>query len=310
MQDIISSVLPIFLITMLGSLIKRNWLTAEEFWRGLEKLSYFLLFPLLLFNNIAHADFQNNMYLRLIISLVIATCIVGAMLIIYNKRYKMPADQFSSVFQGGIRYNNYIFFAMGAALFGKENMSTLAIISAYMIIFTNAISVFIFALYLPHGDGKGHDEPSLLLLSKKIVSNPLIISSIIGFIFNFSGAELDLSIYKTLETLSNAALAIGAMNVGAGLRFNIDLEDMRMISIASIAKLFIMPVITIIVLYSFGITGTAFAIGILYSTLPCASTSYVLARQLGGDHELMASVITITTIASVLTSSLWIYLIS
>lgn len=310
MGHVISSILPIFLITMMGSIIKNKWITSEEFWRGIEKLSYFLLFPILLFNNIAAADFSSGLLTRLIFGLMIATSIVGTGIVLYQKKYDLDKAQFTSIFQGGVRYNNYIFFALGAALYGSEGMSTVAVVSAYMIIFTNAVSVFIFSTYLPHGDGVSTNNPGILLLIKKFASNPLIIGSLCGFLFNYSGFELNLGIKKTLESLSNSALAIGAMNVGSGLKFNIDTHYFKQICIAGVIKLFILPMITITVLLMMSVTGTTLAIGVLYSGLPCASTSYVLAKQLGGDHDLMASIITITTIFSVLSLSLWMYVLS
>lgn len=310
MSHILWSILPIFLITMMGSVIKHKWITADEFWRGLEKLSYFLLFPVLLFNNIAAADFGSGTLTKLVSGLIIATSIVAAGLVIYERKYIMDKTQFTSIFQGSIRYNNYIFFALGAALYGNESMSIVAVISAYMIIFTNAISVFIFATYISDTDTVGHDKPGVILLMHKLASNPLIIGSLCGFIFNYSGFELNIGIKKTLESLSNAALAMGMMNVGAGLRFNINIHYLKQIAFAGVTKLFILPIISVIVLSCLSVTGMPLAIGMLYSGIPCASTSYVLARQLGGDYDLMASIITITTIVSVLSLSFWMYLLS
>jgi len=310
MHHIISSILPIFLITMMGSIIKNKWITSEEFWRGLEKLSYFLLFPILLFNNIAAADFSSGLLTRLIFGLMIATSIIAIGIIAYQRKYSLDQTQFTSIFQGSIRYNNYIFFALGAALYGNDGMSIVAVISAYMIIFTNALSVFIFAAYVPDGDKMSQSKPGIVLLLRKFASNPLIIGSLCGFLFNYSGFELNIGIKKTLESLSNSALAMGAMNVGAGLRFNINTHYLKQITIAGVVKLFALPLISIIVLPLMSVTGMPLAIGILYSGLPCASTSYVLAKQLGGDYDLMASIITITTIFSVLSLSFWMYVLA
>ena len=310
MQHIVASILPIFLITMMGSVIKNKWITSEEFWRGLEKLSYFMLFPILLFNNIAAADFGDGTFTRLIVGLMISTSIVGGGLIFYQKKYNVDKVQFTSIFQGSVRYNNYIFFALGAALYGSDGMSMVAVISAYMIIFTNAISVFVFSIYTPDTESIHKDKPGLVLLMHNFASNPLIIGSLCGFLFNYSGFELNIGIKKTLESLSNSALAMGAMNVGAGLRFTINTQYIKQIGFTSVIKLFGLPLVTTAILYIMGVKDTALAVGVLYSGLPCASTSYVLAKQLGGDFELMASIITVTTICALASLTLWMYLLS
>lgn len=154
MQNIFSNTLPIFLITLLGSIIKRKWLTSEEFWRGLEKLSYFLLFPAVLFNYISTADLSSQALIKLVLGLIISTSIVAGGLIIYRKKTGSDVVQFTSTFQGSIRYNSYIFLGAGSALFGPPGLAIVSVISSYMIIFTNLLTVMIFATYIPNSEAE------------------------------------------------------------------------------------------------------------------------------------------------------------
>ena len=57
------------------------------------------------------------------------------------------------------------------------------------------------------------------------------------------------------------------------------------------------------------IDDTARSVGMLYSALPCASTAYILSKQMGGDADLMASIITTTTVLSVFTISMVMYFV-
>jgi predicted permease len=307
MQEIFGGILPIFLITMLGSVIKNNWITSDDFWRGIEKLSYFLLFPILLFNYISEADLSSPELMRLILGLIVTTSVIGFGLMLYQRHSDIDKAQFTSIFQGSIRYNSYTFFALGASLYGSDGMKIVAVVSAYMIIFTNAAAIFIFTTYIPDDSKHASMKARFISIIRKFGFNPLIVASIVGFIFNYGDFHLNIGIRNTLGSLSNAALAIGIMNVGAGLKFYIDEEDLKQIGITCVIKLLIFPVLSIFILSAMSITGLPKAIGVLYSGLPVASTSYVLAKQLGGDSDLMASIITITTILSVFTLSLIIY---
>lgn len=309
MQHIFWSILPIFLITLMGSVIKHKWITSDEFWRGLEKLSYFLLFPILLFNYISTADLGSGALTRLVWGLIISSLIVSGSLAFYQNKYNIDKAQFTSIFQGSIRYNSYIFFALGKALYGDEGLVIVSVVSAYMIIFTNTLSVFIFVHYLGNDDKSADSAPSLTMLLQKCAANPLIIASILGFMFNYADLSLNIGIKNTLDSLSNAALAMGILNVGAGLRFIINLYDIKNITIAGVVKLLILPIVTMIILSLTSIEPVPKAIGVLYSGLPCATTSYVLSKQFGGDYKLMASIITITTIFSVLSLSLLLYIL-
>jgi hypothetical protein len=308
MNEIFSSILPIFLITLFGSIIKRKWLTSEEFWRGLEKLSYFFLFPVMLFNYVSMADLSASAIIRLVLALVISTCIISLALILYQKKTNFDKIQFTSTFQGSVRYNSYILFGVSSPLLGDTGLAMVSVISSYMIIFTNLISVMMFAHYIPDSSVAQSPKVSFVLMFKLVLQNPLIIASLIGFVFNYSGLELHLGIKKTLMTLSNSALAIGMLNVGAGLKFFIDSSLFKNVLFTSLIKLVAFPIVTIMILSLMSITGTAKSVGVVYSCLPCASTAYVLSRQLGGDPESMASIITFTTLFSIVSLSVLMYL--
>ncbi|HJD60438.1 MAG TPA: AEC family transporter [Rickettsia endosymbiont of Omalisus fontisbellaquei] len=307
MNEIFYSTLPIFLITLLGSIIKNKWLTSEEFWRGIEKLSYFVLFPAMLFNYVSTADLSVASIIKLVVALIISTILVSLGLIVYQKKYKIDKVQFTSIFQGSIRYNSYIFFGVSSPLLGPSGLSIVAVISSYMIIFTNILSVMIFAYYIPNKSVTNTIKTSFVLMMKLIVRNPLIIASLVGFVFNYSNLELHLGLKKTLDSLSNAALAIGMLNVGAGLNFTIRQELLHNVMFTSFVKLVAFPLVSVVVLWLMSIEGIDRSVGILYSCLPCASTAYVLSRQLDGDPDSMASIITFTTFFSVVTISIIMY---
>ncbi|AFC69619.1 permease [Rickettsia amblyommatis] len=308
MNEIFCSTLPIFLITLLGSIIKNKWLTSEEFWRGIEKLSYFVLFPAMLFNYVSTADLSVVSIIKLVVALIISTILVSIGLIIYQKKYNIDKVQFTSIFQGSIRYNSYIFFGVSSPLLGPSGLSIVAVISSYMIIFTNILSVMIFAYYIPNKSVTNTIRTSFVLMMKLIVRNPLIIASLVGFVFNYSNLELHLGLKKTLDSLSNAALSIGMLNVGAGLNFTIRQELLHNVMFTSFVKLVAFPLVSVVVLWLMSIDGLDRSVGILYSCLPCASTAYVLSRQLDGDPDSMASIITFTTFFSVVTISIIMYI--
>lgn len=308
MSNIFFSILPIFIITMLGSGIRRYWLTSDEFWKGLEKLSYYLLFPAVLFNYISDAKLGTGAHTSIILCLIISTLIVASGLIFYQKNNDIAPESFTSIFQGATRYNNYIFFALGASLYGDKGLGIVSVISAYMIIFTNVIAVVAMNAYIKHEEEMSFSD-SIYLFLKNCATNPLIIASVAGFIFNYGDIEINVGIQKALQSLSDAALAIGLINVGAGLKFKINHDDLEKVMFTSGIKLLIFPIVTTIILMFSMIDGLPRAVAILYSALPCSSSSFILAKQLGGDPDLMASIITATTILSVITISLVLYLV-
>ncbi len=305
MLQLFQNILPIFLSILLGSILKKQWITTEEFWRGLEKLTYFVLFPATLFTYIVNANFAIISTSKLILTLIIASSIVSIILIGLQKKLTIDKVVFTSIFQGGIRYNTYIFFALGSALFNEVGLTTVSIISGYMIIFTNILSIIVFNIYVKKQDS----SKNWISIISHFKSNPLIISSIAGFILNYLNIHMPQSINKFFEILGNGALVTGTLTVGAGLKFIIHPQQIKYIFIATISKLCIFPIVTVILLKMLSVSGIAGGIGLLYSCLPCASSSYVLSRQLGGDPDSMATIITISTICSLLSLSFLMHIL-
>lgn len=66
-------------------------------------------------------------------------------------------------------------------------------------------------------------------------------------------------------------------------------------------KLLLMPLCTKALLRALGASGTPANIALLYASAPCAGNAYILSRQMGGDSEAMASIITWTTLLSAVT---------
>lgn len=309
MHDIIASVLPIFLITALGYIIKKRWITSEEFWRNLEKLSYFVLFPAVLFNYTSNADCGNKELIKLVLIITISTLTVSSALIYYQKKYNYDKVQFTSVFQGAIRYNSYIFFALSGALFSDKGLSIASVIAFYMIILTNVLSVLIFAKYIDHKNDDKSTNSTWILINM-ICTNPLIVSCFAGFCFNYLDIKLYLGFKKTIQGLAESALAIGMINVGAGLRFVFIPNQFKNIALTSSIKLILIPILTYILSILLFVSGVERAMGVLYSCMPCATTAYILSRQLGGDPESMSSIIMFSTIASIVTIPIMMYFLT
>jgi len=309
MVAIFDNILPIFMLMMIGKLIKVYWLKSDEFWRGVENLSYFLLFPCALFNYIASADLNSKEIISVVGILICASCILIAGLVVYQKRYNVDGKTFTSIFQGSIRYNNYLFFGIGGSLYEQSTLSLISIVGLYLIVFTNVASILAFNIFLKADDDSDYFD-TLISLIKKFTLNPMIFASIAALIFNKMELKFGVSISKLLNNLSSSALTMGIITVGSGLTFAMqDIKQFKPILITTISKLIILPILTYIMLSAFRIEGVPREIGLLYSALPCATTSYILSKQLGGDSELMASIVTFTTIFSILSLSFLMYIL-
>jgi malonate transporter len=140
--------------------------------------------------------------------------------------------------------------------------------------------------------------PELLLA---ILQNPLIWACVIGFALNLSRLPIPQIVHDFADALGRSSLALGLMVVGAGLRAGELMRPGLAASLTVILKLMVMPAIAISYGLLFKLSDVNLAVIALAASVPAASNSYILAKQLGGDAQLMAQILTLQTIVAALT---------
>jgi len=164
------------------------------------------------------------------------------------------------------------------------------------------INVVVVAHY---ADGK---SPGVRRLLKLVAQNPFIWSCLIGIVINLSAMPVPAAILDTMTLISRGALGLGLLTVGAALKVNAALARKGPILLAATLKLLAMPAFMALWAGVIGLDGLPRTIAILCGAVPTASTSYVLARQLGGDSQLAANIITFQVLAAALTLPVMIWL--
>ena len=301
MIDIFVKIFPVFFIISTGLFLKRTIIRNTSFWETSDKLVYYILFPALLVLKLSHANFKNVEFFYGLVAVAIATLLVAMALLFSKYLFNLNNREFTSFFQGGTRYNSYIFIAMSLSIFGDNGLVIASIFIAYMIILTNIISVVILSIY-----GEGNSTVKNILLS--IVKNPLIISASIGVLISISEIKMPYTLEEYLKYIGNAALPLSLLSIGAGLVFFFSFKKTLMILSSVLVKLVVLPLITIFLLKLFLVSGNLFGIAMLYASVPCAGNAYILAKQMGGDAESMAAIITLTTIVATISIPSVIYL--
>ena len=92
--------------------------------------------------------------------------------------------------------------------------------------------------------------------------------------------------------------------MGAGLVFQGLRSSAWTVGLASTVKLAVLPLLAALGGWMMGLDATSRYVIVIFASLPSGPAAYVLARQLGGDHEFMAEIITFQTMAALLTMPL------
>ncbi|WP_342149476.1 AEC family transporter [Methylorubrum sp. SB2] len=283
------ALLPVVLLIALGLGLRRGGFLDGAFWPGAERLAYFVLLPSLFFHGLATAQLDALPVAELALTLILATGTVSGLVVAARPLMRIDGPAFTSVFQGAVRFNNYVGVTLAAGLFGAKGIALAAICNAAIVPTVNILCVVVFARH-------GSAPLSGLGIARQIATNPLVVSSLAGIGFRMLGLHLPPGLEPALRTLGAASLPLGLLCIGAALEFGAVRARTGAIVGASAIKFLAMPAATVASAGIVGLSGPALTVALVFQVLPTASSSYIMARQLGGDAPLMAGIIAAQTL--------------
>jgi predicted permease len=295
MLDVILSLIPVFSLIALGAALRRFKVLSADGWSALERLTYFVLFPPLMFMSIVGGSFAGEEALFLGLALAGTVVTMAALMLLLRPVLPATGPQFSSIFQAGIRWNGYVALGVIGGLHGEPGVALSAVGFAVLVPINNVMSVMVLSRYA------GAKPATFLRVLQSVAVNPLIISTVLAIILVSLHVRISQPVAETLRLLGNATVALGLICVGAALDFGSMKTAKLPLAIGTALRLIAMPAIAAGLFYAIGLSGTAFSIGMICVAAPVATSSYILSRQLGGDATLMANIITLTTLLSVVT---------
>jgi malonate transporter and related proteins len=307
MAVVIAALLPVFLLIVLGFLLKRSLMRLETQWHGLERLTYYVLFPMLLIQTLVKADLGKVPVAGvggalLISALVMSLFCLGLRPLLARMDIDGPA--FTSIFQGATRWQTYVALAVSGNLYGDVGLALASVAMVAIIPLVNVFSVAVLAHYA------SPEKQSVRAIVMTVVRNPLIWACAIGLVVNVLHLPLPKIWHEVADALGRSSLAIGLLVTGAGLHLEGLFRPRAGAAIGLFLKLLAMPAIAATLALGFGLTGTNLVIVTACAAVPASSSAYVLARQMGGDAPLLAQIITLQTILAAITMPVAIALVT
>lgn len=142
-----------------------------------------------------------------------------------------------------------------------------------------------------------------------VLKNPLILACVVGIALNLSGVGLPLGSDRFLSMLGAASLPLGLLCVGAALQPAYLLGERHALLLNSAGKLLLLPCLVGLLAWLLQLPALAGALVVIFFALPTAPSAYILARQMGGDSQLMAGIITMQTLLAALSLPLVLMLL-
>jgi malonate transporter len=298
MTIVIAALAPVFILIVLGAILKRSLMRLETQWHGLERLTYYVLFPMLLVQTLVKADLTRVPVAGVGGALFLSALAMSLLCLALRPlltRLAIDGPAFTSIFQGATRWQTYVALAVSGNLFGDTGLALASVAMVAIIPLVNVFSVAVLVRYA----SPGKQSAGTIVLT--VVKNPLISACAIGLAINVLHLPLPKLWHEVADALGRSSLAIGLLVTGAGLHLEGLLRPNIAAAIGVFLKLILMPMLGIALALWFGLSGQNLVIVAACSAIPASSSAYVLARQMGGDAPLLAQIITLQTILAAVT---------
>ena len=179
MALVVAALLPVFLLIVLGFLLKRSLLRLETQWHGLERLTYYVLFPVLLVQTLVKADLATVPVAGVGGALLLSALLMSLLCLGLRPllaRCAVDGPAFTSIFQGATRWQTYVALSVCGNLYGDTGLALASVAMVAIIPLVNVFSVAVLAHYA------SSERQSVRAIAMTVVRNPLIWACAIGLV--------------------------------------------------------------------------------------------------------------------------------
>ena len=291
---------PVFILIILGNILRRVGVPDVSFWDVNDKLVYWVLIPALLFHHISQISLSSAMFYSYSVVILSGLFIISIVAILMGRLLGYSPESWSSLLQGAVRHNAFIALAIAGSLFGDEG---LAIGAMFMLIYVPSINIVVISIMVTNLKQPGQAESSkgIANIFIELIKNPFILSMIAGLLVSLIESDKLIVIHETSGLLGSAALPIMLLTIGAKIKVRDLALKITPIIISNSLKLIAFPVIAYFVATFMGLSQLEIIVAVIFASVPTAASSHALAKQFGGDEQLMTSIVTTQVALSFIT---------
>lgn len=297
-------VLPIFLLILLGLLLRLAGILDQE---GCDKMNTFcfnVLVPTMVFYNIYTADASSFSDPRLLLFCVASVTVVFLLLMLLVPRVVKDRSRVGVVIQGVFR-SSFVVLGMGLAtsMYPGQDMSIIAIASTVVAPVFNGYAVVALEVF-------SQKRPDPKKIARDVVKNPLIIASALALAMLLAGVRFPAVIDTTVKNISGTATTISLIVLGGGLTFQ-GIGSYKKELVAAVAgKLVLLPLLFLPLAVWMGFRRMELLCLLILFASPSTVTASIMARNTpGADWQLAGQIVVFSTCLSVVSLFGFIYVL-
>ncbi len=298
---VLNQIAVLFILIVIGFMLKKLKILDDRFEKGLASLIISVTLPALIITSMNY-EFSKELLSNSLMILGYGASTFALMILvsyIFSKIFHLENPQ-KGVYQFLIVFPNtgFIGFPILNAVFGRE---AIFYASIFNVIFN--ILLWTLGVYFVSKEKKK--------INFNMLINPGTVSVLIGFMLFVLSIKLPYIIHSSLQTIGDTTTPLAMIMVGLLLgdaRFRVLFTNIKLFIISAI-RLIIIPLIVYIILSLFNLPQIVLATVVILSGMPSGANAAIFSRKFDSDYKLASQGIFLTTLLSIVSIPLIIYLV-
>jgi len=307
MINVLNTILPVFVVILLGWLLRRLGMLPLELLGPLNRLVFYLAIPAMIFREVARASIREHFNLLLLMETLLPVAAVFGAGLLLARLFRLEAGKSGTFVQSCFHGNlGYIGLAVSYYLLGEAGFSRASILAGFLMLLQNFLSV----VGLQGLAAERSEAKRIWPLFRKIVGNPVILSALAGIVFSLLRLPLPLPLDRLLSIVSGMALPLALLVIGASLSFRLIRINVTPALAAGLFKLVLLPALGLALYSLSGFEPERFLPGLILLAAPTATVTYVMAGEMHGSTDLASAAVSLTTMLSAISYIAWLGLLA
>ena len=297
----LNATMPVFLVIVLGYILKQIGLFTDEFCRVGNKYVFLVALPVLLFRDIAQTNLYEDFELSFVLYCAGVTTLVFLGVWFLAAHILKDKSLVGAFAQASVRSSAAILgIAFVENMYGNAGLAPLMIVSAVPLFNIYSVIILTFS-----ANGGQHGTEAIRKACINVLKNPIIIGIVLGLPFSLLRIEIPTIPLKMIESVGATATPLALLVVGAGFEGTKALAKIKPTLWATAIKLVFLPAVFL----PLGLQDAELVAALIMLGSPTTVSCYVMATNMGNDGELSTSIIVLTTLLSSVTLTGWIFLL-
>lgn len=298
----LNATIPIFLMMLLGMLFRKLGWMDEVFAAKMNKFVFLVPLPVLLFEQLATVDFSEVWDIKFILFCFMVTAIsitISTLISLLWKDRSIKGEFIQATYRSSAALLGIAFIQN---IYGTVGMAPLMIIGSVPLY--NVMAVVVLSFFKPGNNS--FDKALVKKTLKGIVTNPIIIGIVAGFVWSALKLPMPLILHKTVSSIGATATPMGLMSMGATFEMKKATSKMKPTLVAVFMKLIGFCAIFLPVAAMLGFRNEQLIAILVMLGSATTVSSFVMARNMGHEGTLSSGVIMMTTLLSAFTLTMWL----